>query len=65
MVQFTIEYVTLGFSILLVLGGLLALLSLRTRTPTAGISPLQRLALLGGLAGMLAFIAASAYWRLR
>jgi HAMP domain-containing protein len=42
MVQFTIEYVALGFAILLILGGLLALFSLRSN-PRA-ISPLQRLA---------------------
>jgi hypothetical protein len=63
MVQFTIEYVALGFAILLVLGGLLALFSFRSNR--AGISPIQRVALLGGLVGMLAFIIAAAFWRLR
>jgi hypothetical protein len=63
MVQFTIAYVALGFAILLVFGGLFALISLRSRA--GAISPIQRLALLGGLAGMLAFIIAAAYWRLR
>jgi|RhiMethySRZTD1v2_1073278.scaffolds.fasta_scaffold137788_4 hypothetical protein len=63
MVQFTIEYVALGFAVLLVAGGLLALFSLRSN-PRA-ISPLQRVALLGGLAGMVAFIVVAAYWRLR
>jgi hypothetical protein len=63
MVQFTIEYVALGFAILLVLGGLLALISLRSSG--RAISPTQRVALLGGLGGMLAFIIVSAYWRLR
>jgi hypothetical protein len=63
MIQFTIEYVALGFAVLLILGGLLALFSLRTNA--RAISPLQRVALLGGLAGMVAFIIVAAYWRLR
>ena len=63
MVQLTIEYVALGFATLLVLGGLLALFSLRSNR--AGISPIQRVALLGGLVGMLAFIIAATFWRLR
>ena len=63
MVQFTIAYVALGFAILLLLGGVLALISLRSGA--GAISPIQRLALLGGLGGMLAFIIAAACWRLR
>ena len=50
-------------ALLLVVGGLLALFSLRSNPRP--ISPLQRFALLGGLAGMVAFIIAAAYWRLR
>jgi len=63
MVQFTSEDVALEFGIRLVAGGLLALFSLRSN-PRA-ISPLQRVALLGGLGGMVAFIVVAAYWRLR
>jgi hypothetical protein len=63
MVQFTIEYVALGFAILLVLGGLLALISLRSSGRAT--SPTPRVALLGGLGGMLAFIIVATYWRLR
>jgi hypothetical protein len=63
MVQFTIEYLALGFSILLVLGGVLALFSLRATS--RGITPVQRIALLGGLCGMLAFVILAAYLRLR
>ena len=63
MVQFTLAYVALGLAILLVLGGLLALFSLRGGGPS--ISPLQRLALVGGLAGMVAFLILSSYWRHR
>jgi hypothetical protein len=63
MVQFTLAYVALGFATLLVLGGLLALFSLRSRGTS--ISPVQRLALVGGLAGMVVFIIVSSYLRLR
>jgi hypothetical protein len=63
MVQFTIEYIALGCAVLLVLGGILALISLRSNR--TGISPMQRLALVGGVVGMLVFMVASAFWRSR
>jgi hypothetical protein len=59
MVQFTIAYVALGFAVLLMLGGVLAL----TQRPARGtLSPLQRLVLYGGLGGMVAFMFAVALW---
>jgi hypothetical protein len=59
MVQFTIAYVALGFAILLVLGGLLAL---GNRSESRSLSPTQRVVLLGGLGGMIAFIFAASLW---
>jgi hypothetical protein len=59
MIQFTLAYVALGFAVLLVLGGLLALAH---RPTNAALSSTQRLMLLGGLVGMVAFIVALALW---
>jgi hypothetical protein len=59
MIQFTLAYVALGFAILLVLGGLLALAH---RPTSAALSPTQRVLLLGGLVGMVAFMVALALW---
>jgi hypothetical protein len=59
MVQFTIAYVALGFAILLVLGGILAVSHRSTRV---SLSATQRIVLLGGLFGMAAFLAAIAFW---
>jgi hypothetical protein len=59
MIQFTIAYVALGFAVLLVLGGVLALSHRSTR---ATLSPTQRIVLLGGLGGMIAFLLAVAFW---
>jgi hypothetical protein len=58
MVQFTIAYVALGFAVLLVLGGVLAV-SHRAGTT---LTPLQRIIVWGGLSGMGAFLVATAYW---
>ena len=58
MVQFTIAYVALGFAVLLVLGGVLAV----THRSTTWLSPTQRILLLGGLGGMVAFLLVTALW---
>ncbi len=58
MIQFTLAYVALGFAVLLVLGALLAL----AHRPAIALSPGQRVLLLGGLGGMVAFIIALALW---
>ena len=59
MIQFTLAYIALGFAVLLVLGGLLALAH---RPTSAALSSSQRILLLGGLGGMVAFIVAMALW---
>jgi hypothetical protein len=59
MIQFTLAYVTLGFAVLLVLGGVLALLH---RPTSAALSSTQRILLLGGLVGMVTFMVALAVW---
>ena len=59
MIQFTLAYVALGFAVLLLLGGLLALAH---RPTSAALTPTQRLLLLGGLGGMVAFVLALALW---
>ena len=59
MVQFTIAYVTLGFGVLLVLAGVLAIVQ---RSSTGMLTPTQRTILLGGLGGMLAFVVALFAW---
>ena len=59
MVQFTLAYVALGFAVLLVLGGVLALAH---RPTSAALSSTQRILLLGGLVGMVTFMVALAVW---
>ena len=58
MVQFTIAYVALGFAVLLVLGGIFAVLH---RANASRLSPSEQVVIIGGLSGMAVLIA-TAFW---
>lgn len=59
MVQFSIAYVALGCSILLLLGGLFLM---RSRYAGAALSSGQRAMIVGGVCGMVALLTLALVW---